>query len=80
MPSLARAARRRIILGLVLLVASGMILKFRTLVMPPGWLGPLFPGAEATLTAGAPDGLGLPDWLRLALGLISQVALALAGS
>jgi glucan biosynthesis protein C len=80
LPSLARAAIGRIILGLVLLIASAMILKFRALVMPPGWFGPIFPGARATLTAGAPAGLGLPGWMGFALGLISQAALALVGS
>ena len=38
------------------------------------------PGPRATLTAGAPAGLGLPGWMRLALGLISQAALAFVGS
>jgi glucans biosynthesis protein C len=80
MPSLAHGALHRIMLGLLLLPPFGLVLKFRAQVMPPGWFGPLFPGAEATLATGSLDGLGLPGSWGLVLGLISQVVLALISS
>jgi glucan biosynthesis protein C len=80
LPALAIESRRRILTALVLLVPSGLLLKFRALVMPATWFGPLPPGAEATLAAGAARGLGLPHWMGLSLGLASQATLAFIGS
>ena len=61
---------------------SLLALRFRALVMPPGWLGPLPPGAGESLGSGSLPSLGLSTSasLGLGLGLLAQAMLAVASS
>ena len=67
-------------LAVLLFPISGLALRFRAVVMPPLWLGPLPPGAEASLSSGSVHGLNLSPSVCLALGLVAQTILALASS
>ncbi len=80
LPALVSHARRDIALAVLLLPLCGLILRFRSLVVPPGSFGPLPPGAETSLTAGSPAGLGLPPFWAWPMGLLAQFLLAVTSS
>ena len=80
LPALGSHARRDVALALLLLPLSGLVLRFRSLVTPPGLFGPLPPGAETSLAAGSASDLGLPQSWAWPMGLLAQLILAITSS
>ncbi len=78
--AIGRQPWKDIALAALLFPLSRLALRFRAVVMPPGWLGPLPPGAEASLGSGSLHGLSLSPSACWTLGLLAQTILVLARS